>query len=244
MKKIIFFLMALFTVTIVYAQETTRIRVLVMKPKTDMAMEFSKGLAAHMAKYHTLANDPVNIYQVMSGSHTGEYHYVQPLKNWADLESKQYPADHAEDWNKNVGKFLVSEETHFLNLNETYSYNVNRGQSDWLIVSFITLKPGTYGTYLSMMQSRKEALEKAKDSRNFQVFNHSFSGRNNEFDFVYVTDLLGGIKDLDTDGTPLAKVMNDQLHPYAQQEWARNSDIAIKKIETMLVKRMPNLSSK
>ena len=244
MKKITFLLPALFAVAIVYAQDATRIRVLVMKPKTDMSGEFEKGLAAHMAKYHTLANDPVNIYQVMSGSHTGEYHYVQPLKNWGDLESKQYPADHSDDWNKNVGKYLAAEETQFLNLNNEYSYNVNKGQADWLVVSFITLKPGAYGTYLSMMQTRKEALTKAKDGRNFQVFNHSFAGTNNEFSFVYVSDLVGGLKDMDTDNTPLAKIMNDQIGPYAQQEWSRNAEIAVKKVETMLVKRMANLSSK
>lgn len=243
MKKSTLLLFTLFAFGFAISQEKTKVRVIMMKVKPDMISEFEKGVAAHMAKYHPQATDPVSIYRVMSGSRTGEYHYVQGGLDWAGIEGKSYPADHQEDWSKNAGKFVTSSEIHYLNHNSNYSYNETSGPIEYEIVSFITVRQGQYGTYLEMMQTRKDALTKAKDGRNISVYNHSFSGTT-EFNFVAVSSLPGGLKDMDKPQTPLAKILNEQVGDHAQQDYQKKSEAAVEKIETFLVRRMANLSSK
>jgi len=243
MKKTTMFLAAIFAFCIVFSQEKNKTRVIMMKVKPDMTMEFEKGLAAHIAKYHPQATDPVSIWNVLSGSRTGEYHYIQGGLDWAGMEGKDYPADHREDWNKNAGKYVESSEVHYLSHNDGYSYNEPEGPGGFAIVDFVTVNPGTYGTYLSMMETRKEAMEKGKDSRHLSVFMHSFTG-SEDFNFAEVWDLTGGLKDLDMEQVPMSKVLNDNIHPWAQQEMARNSLISVKKRETFLARRNANLSSK
>jgi hypothetical protein len=244
MKKLTLVLFALFAFGFAFSQEKTRVRVIMMKVKPDMISEFEKGVAAHMAKYHPLATDPVSVFRVMSGSRSNEYHYVQPGLDWAGIEGKSYPADHQDDWAKNAGKYLTSSEVHYLNHNSTYSYNESASMAEYEIVNFITLKQGQYGTFLDMMKTRKDALTSAKDGRNITIYNHSFSGVNNEFDFVQVRSLTGGLKDLDKQNTPLAKILNEQVGDHAQQEYQSKSNAAIEKVETFLVRKMANLSSK
>jgi len=243
MKKTTMFLAAIFVFITVFSQEKNKARVLMMKVKPDMIMEFEKGLSAHMVKYHPKATDPVGIWNVLSGQRTGEYHYVQSGMDWAGVEGKDYGADHREDWNKNVGKYLVSTEIHYLRHSTTYSYNESEGPGNYAVVDFITMNPGTFGTYLSMMETRKEALDKGKNSRHLTVFLHSFTG-SNDFNVVEVWSYPDGLKEMDTERDPLSKVLNENIHQWAQQEMSRNSLIAVKKRETMLVKRNANLSSK
>ncbi len=244
MKKGIALFLPLLMATLIFGQDKTKMRVIILKPKADMIGEFEKGLAAHVAKFHAQATDPVTVYEVASGKHTGEYHFIQGPSSWADMEGKVYAGDHSDDWNKSVGKFLQSSETHYLTYQPDFSYNPNQGAADWTVVTFITLNPNSTGTYESMMKTRKDALTKAKDGRNYQVFSHSFSGRDDEFSYAVAADLKGGLKELDTDLTPLAKVLGDQVGPYAQQQWAYDADKVLKKVESMLVHRMAALSSK
>lgn len=245
MKKSTLFIFAFLAFGLAFSQEKTRVRVIMMKVKPDMTMEFEKGLALHMAKYHPLATDPVSIFKVMSGSRTGEYHYVQGGLDWATIEGKSYPADHQDDWMKNAGKYVTSSEIHYLNHNSNYSYNESSMMVEYQVVHFITVKQGQYGTYLDLMKTRKEALTKAKEgSWNISVYNHSFAGTNNEFDFVAVSTLNDGLKGMDKQRTPLAKILNEQIGDHAQQDYQKAADASIQKDETFLVHRMANLSSK
>ena len=243
MKKTTMFLAALFALSIAFSQEKNKTRIIMMKVKPDMTLEFEKGLSAHMVKYHPKATDPVSIWNVLSGSRTGEYHYIQAGMDWAGVEGKDYGADHREDWNKNAGKYVESSEVHYLSHNADYSYNETDGPGNYAIVDYVTMNPGTLGTYFSMMETRKEAMEKGKNGRHLSVFMHQFTG-SEDFNVVEVWSLPDGLKELDTNREPLSKVLNDNIHPWAQQEMARNSTIAVKKRETFLAKRNANLSSK
>lgn len=245
MKKVCIFLMALFAVSFVFSQDKTRARVEVIKPKADMVAEFEKGLAAHVQKFHSKATDPVTVYQTMSGSRTGEYHFVQGPMSWADIAGKQYSGEHADDWTKNVAKYTVSSETHFYNFNPEYSFNVSEEEAEWSVLTFITLNGGTNSSYQQLLKTRVEALTKAKDGRSFAIYAHSFAGRDNEHNYVNVSPLKGGLKDLDMQlFPPISKILNDNIGPNAAVEDSKGVDLSIKKVETMIIRRMANLSSK
>ena len=245
MKKILFFLLASFAMVHVLGQDKTRARVEIIIPKADMVAEFEKGLAAHVQKFHPKATDPVTVYMVSSGSRSGEYHFVQGPMSWADIAGKQYTGEHSDDWTKNVAKFTKSSETHFYNFNPENSFNVSEDELEWSIISFITLNGGTASTYQQLLKTRVDALTKAKDGRSFAIYAHSFAGRDNEHNYVNVSPLKGGLKDLDAQlFVPMSKILNDNIGPNAAVDDNKGVEVSIKKVETMLVRRMANLSSK
>lgn len=227
-----------------FGQDKTKARVEIIKPKADMVGEFEKGLAAHVLKFHAKATNPVTVYLVSSGKHSGEYHFVQGPMSWGEMESKQYTGEHSDDWTKNVAKYTLSSETHYYTFQPEYSYNVSEGDVEWSIVAFISLNGSTAGTYQDMMKARVEALGKAKDGRSFAVYSHSFSGRDSEHQYVNVAPLKGGLKDLDTPNSPMNKILNDNLGPNAAIDDSKDGDKTYRKVDAMLVRRMASLSSK
>lgn len=244
MKKLIFFLLTSFAVSFSFGQDKTKARVEIIKPKADMVGEFEKGLAAHIQKFHPKATDAVTIYLVSSGNHSGEYHFVQGPMSWADMETKQYSGEHSDDWTKNVAKYTLSTETHYYTFQPDYSYNVSETDVEWSTVAFISLNGSTASTYQKMMKTRVEALGKAKDSRSYAIYSHSFSGRDGEHNYVSVTPLKGGLKDLDTPTAPIYKILSDILGPNAAIDDSKDGDRILNKVDVMLVRRMASLSSK
>lgn len=244
MKKVSLFLLAAFVFTHAFGQDKTKARVEIIKPKADMVGEFEKGLAAHIQKFHPKATDAVTIYQVSSGKHSGEYHFVQGPMSWADMEGKQYSGEHSDDWTKNVAKYTLSTETHYYTFQPEYSYNVSEADVEWSTVTFISLNGGTASTYQQILKTRVDALGKAKDSRSYAIYSHSFAGRDSEHNYVNVSPLKGGLKDLDNTTTPINKIISDMLGPNAAIDESKDLDRILKKADVMLVRRMANLSSK
>ncbi|MBI1342720.1 MAG: hypothetical protein GC171_07300 [Terrimonas sp.] len=76
-------------------------------PKADKVLEFEKGLAAHIMKYHS-GDWKWRVYEIQSGPDAGGYHVTEGPKTWDEFDNRGNLGDeHVKDWNKNVAPFLT-----------------------------------------------------------------------------------------------------------------------------------------
>ncbi|MEO8112056.1 MAG: hypothetical protein ABI594_18550 [Ginsengibacter sp.] len=90
MKKLLV-LFTLLTPVLLSAQQTApkknKTTVIVLHPIPTDRDAFEQGLAQHDKQFHT-GEGPVDIYEVLTGNHTGEYHFVyRNPASWTDIET-------------------------------------------------------------------------------------------------------------------------------------------------------------
>lgn len=103
----------------IYAQTPAPVKDLTtvntVRPKKGQKMAFEAAWKVHVAKFHK--EEKVNVYEILTGPHSGSFHIVSSGRSYADFDNPRSDASaHSLDLDKNFFPYL--DET----MNATYRY--------------------------------------------------------------------------------------------------------------------------
>jgi hypothetical protein len=163
MKQISILLLMVIALT-ASSQQATQVKDLAtvntVKPKPGQKMAFEAAYKQHVAKFHK-ADNPINVYEILSGEYAGYYHLVEANKSFEDFDkARTDAAAHSLDLDKNF--FPLLEDTR----NGTYRFMDSLSlRPDVVAESFIVtinhLKQG-----LVFADYRRELARAAKLNKN------------------------------------------------------------------------------
>lgn len=250
MKKLLL-LVALLAPVFLSAQQAApkknKTSVLVLHPLAGDIEGFEQALAQHNNKFHK-DQGQVDIYEVLAGEHTGEYHFVyRNLSSWADVETtfnEVNEKSHADDWDQNVAKHLASPGTRYFYEASDDSYispNPADMRTDLMGIYLIEINPGMETDFYAGLKKIKEMFKK-NNSKNYYTIQTSKFGKGSQMAVVF----------------PLAKGWAS-FEPNANDDWSKmfktafpNEDFKVwikkfnstqKSFESIVVKRRQDLSS-
>jgi hypothetical protein len=118
MRKTIFLWLFVATAFIASGQGKTLYEVNFVKPKPGMQSTFEAKWKTHLAQFHKTDNKRT-VYEVMSGSHNGEFHIVEGPIAYADMDTERPNAkEHGLDLEKNFSPYLEPNS-----MNGTYRWD-------------------------------------------------------------------------------------------------------------------------
>ncbi|MBK9569843.1 MAG: hypothetical protein IPO53_07945 [Chitinophagaceae bacterium] len=234
MKKTLFLWLLIAAAFFANSQGKTLYTVNVVKPKSGMKSAFETHWKAHLAMYHK-TEDKRTVYEVVSGSHSGEYHIVEGPISYADMDvEKPRAKEHGMDLEKNFSPYLENGST-----NATYRHDDTASMNGSVAaekfqVTVTHLKMGTQqGTIREM---RRSSLLNAKMNVNptfrfsantyFQILQGTKSV------IVQVRNLKDGFKELDGNyfprnpNPPAPTLFKDTyIKDYGQEAWDARSKL-------------------
>lgn len=228
-----------------------------VKPKAGMRSAFETNWKAHLAKFHKTENKRM-VYEVVSGSHIGEYHIVAGPIGYADMDTERFNAkDHGLDLEKNFSPYLEDERLNAtFRHDDTASFN-GSVTAEKFQVTVTHLKMGTQQA--TMREARRGSLIQAKLNPN-----PTFSGntyvqimQGTKSVMVQIRNLKDGFKELDNryfppNPNPPAQGTNPfkdaYIKDYGQEAWDARSKLLdnnanIESREVYLMKLRKDLSS-
>lgn len=226
-----------------------------VKPKAGMRSAFETNWKAHLAKFHK-TDDKRMVYEVVSGSHIGEYHIVEGPIGYADMDTEKPNAkEHGADLEKNFSPYLEDER-----MNATYrhddtaSFN-GKVTAEKFQVTVTHLKMGTQQA--TMRESRRSSLIFAKLNPNptFSANTYVQIMQGTKSVIVQVRNLKNGFKELDNlyfppnpNPLPPTAFKDAYIKDYGQEAWDARSKLLddnanIESREVYLMKLRKDLSS-
>jgi hypothetical protein len=250
MKKLLM-LVALLVPTMLFAQKAApkknKTTVLVLHPLPGDRAGFEQALAQHNNKFHK-DQGQVDIFEVLAGDHTGEYHFVyRNPASWADVETAFNAAgekSHSDDWNQNVAKHLADAGKRYIYEVSDDSYlpdNQAEMRADLAAVYLMDINPGMEEEFSAGIKKIKEMFKK-NHSKNYYVFQNNWFGKGSQA--VVVLPLPKGWSSVEPDPDSEWPKMFKVAFPKEDfKAWIKKFNSTQKSFESMIVKRRQDLSS-
>ncbi len=193
MKKLLL-LFALIVPMLLSAQTKTgkknKTTIIFLHPLQGERENFEKGLAQHDKDFHK-GDAAVDIYEVITGNRTGEYHFVyRNPSSWADVEtsfSATNGKDHTSDWSQNVAKYITTASPRFFYEVSDDSYlpaNLSEMHTDLMGVYFIDINPGMEEEFYARIKKIKE-MNKKGNSKNYYLLQTRVFGKDSQVAVVF-----------------------------------------------------------
>lgn len=190
MKKLLFFLLAL--PLIGFSQKQTVVSSSRYFPKVDKVPEFEKGLAAHIAKYHS-AEWKWRVYEIQTGEDAGGYMVVEGPKSWDEFDKRGNLGDeHLKDWNKNVAPYMTDKySSSYAEYSEDLSTVPLASFADKISITHVFPKPGLSPMVEDVIKKLKKAWESG--TQTVAVYKSVVSGPSQ---YTLVSRYKDGLKEL------------------------------------------------
>ncbi len=161
-------------------------------PKTDKLMEFEKGFAAHVQKYHT-GDWKWRVLSIESGPDAGGFHVVEGPLSWDQFDKRgNLGVAHTADWAKNVAPFTLERgSSGYSEYSEELSNVAMTDYTDKIVITHMYPKPGMVNMATELVKKLKKVWVASNEA--VAVYRASFSGAPQ---FTTVTRLKGGLKEL------------------------------------------------
>jgi|GEM_PF-1759250 len=221
--------------------------VVLLNPLKGERANFEKGLAQHCKQFHS-GNNPIDIYEVIAGDRTGEFHFVyRNHYTWSELDkvtSSAEEASHDADWTQHVDKYLDGPTPRFFYEMSEYSFmpsNPAEMNAEMLGIYLIE-------TYLGKEQEFNEGVKKINEmykknnSKNYFLMQTRVFGKENQA--VVIFPLSKGWASLEPDSSEDWSKMFKKAFPKEDfGAWIKKFNATQKSFESMLVKHRTDLST-
>ena len=250
MKKLLL-LAALIVPTLLIAQKTTpkqnKTTVLVLHPQSGEREVLEQALTQHNNKFHK-DQGQVDIYEVLTGDRTGEYHFVyRNPASWTDVETAFGAANeksHSDDWSQNVAKHLSDAATRYLYEVSDDSYvsaNSADMHTDLMGLYLIEINPGMEEDFFAAIKKIKEMYKKS-NSKNYYFIQTSEFGKGTQVAVVF--PLAKGWASFEPDpNADWSKMFKAAFPKEDYKAWAKKFNGSQKSFESMVEKHRQDLSS-
>jgi hypothetical protein len=250
MKRLLL-LLALFAPILLMGQKAApkqnKTTVLVLHPLPGDNEGFEQTLAQHNNQFHK-DNGQVDIFEVLTGDHTGEYHFVyRNPASWADVETAFNATNeksHSDDWNQNVAKHLSGAGKRFFYEMSDDSYlppDPAGMRADLMGLYLIDINPGMEEDFFAGIQKIKEMYKKG-NSKNYYAIQTSAFGKGSQVAVVF--PLPKGWASFEPNPNDDWSKMFKAAFPKEDfKAWMKKFNSAQKSFESLVVKRRPDLSS-
>ena len=191
MKKLLFLLLAL--PLIGFGQKQTVVSTSRYFPKADKVLEFEKGLAAHIAKYHS-GDWKWRVYEIQTGEDAGGFMVVEGPKSWDEFDKRGNLGDeHIKDWNKNVAPYMTDKYSSvYSEYMEDLSTVPLASFTDKISITHVFPKPGLSAMVEDVIKKIKKAWEAG--TQTVAVYKSVASG---PFQYTLVSRFKDGLKELE-----------------------------------------------
>lgn len=229
------------------APKQNKTTVLVLQPMPGDREAFEQALAQHNNKFHK-DQGQVDIYEVLTGDRTGDYHFVyRNPASWADVETAFNAANekaHSDDWNQNVAKHLSGAGKRFFYEVSDDSYlppNPAEMHSDLMGLYLIEVNPGMEEDFFAGIKKIKEMYKKS-NSKNYYAIETSAFGKGTQVTVVF--PLPKGWASFEPNPNDDWSKMFKAAFPKEDfKVWMKKFNGAQKSFESMVVKHRKDLSS-
>ena len=250
MKKLLFLLTLLAPVWLIAqnaAPKQNKTTVLILHPLPGDRESFEQGLAQHNNKFHK-DQGQVDIYEVLVGERTGEYHFVyRNPASWADVETSFNAVDeksHSDDWNQNVAKHLSGAAPRFFYEVSDDSYlpaNPAEMRTDLMGLYLLNINPGMEADFFSGIKKIKEMYQKS-NSKNYYMMQTSMFGAGSQA--VVVFPLAKGWASFEPDpDADWSKMFKAAFPKEDYKAWESKFNSTQKSFESMVIRYRQDLSS-
>jgi hypothetical protein len=230
-----------------FSQTPVLFEVSTVRPAALKVNDFEKAIKTHVAKFHS-KKDPMNVFEILSGTQAGNFFYVQPHTSWKELDVPradliQHDMDYDAtvqpkiEWNGSVDYYrYVDSLSHPLDGNFTkYVFN------------FYYPKPGKLDELVAEIRRGVLVNNKNNSPANYQTYIKQLAGINPLV--VIVTAFKDGFAQLDPEYmAPNSKKFKDTyIEMNGHEMWDKRMAFLpanMDKVETELVKFRVDLSTK
>ncbi len=162
-------------------------------PKADKVLEFEKGLAAHIAKYHS-GDWKWRVYEIQTGEDAGGFMVVEGPKSWDEFDKRGNLGDeHIKDWNKNVAPYITDKYSSvYSEYMEDLSTVPLASFTDKISITHVFPKPGLSAMVEDVIKKIKKAWEAG--TQTVAVYKSVASG---PFQYTLVSRFKDGLKELE-----------------------------------------------
>jgi hypothetical protein len=221
--------------------------VIALRALPNESENLEKGLAQHVKNYHS-ADGHIDVYEVLTGTHTGEYRFVyRTPASWADVETEFTAANdksHADDWTENVAKYTDGKDNRYFYEISDDSYlpsDPSAMQAPLMGVYIITLKPGTEADFYAGVKRIKEMHKKAK-SKDYYMIQSQVFGLGSQA--VVIFPLPNGFASLEPNpNDDWSKMFKAAFPKEDYKAWSKKFEGTQEAFESFVVKRRADLSS-
>ena len=248
MKKMLFFLFITGAMN-GYTQTKSLVAVIMVTPKLGQAPAFATAWKTHLDKYHhTDTTNRRNVYEIISGPHTGSYYLTSANLAWADYDiDRPTEKAHDLDYATTITSTLATQGGELIfRWADTLSYRPDVPATKFLLTTY-HIKAGKQ-TELTDEIKRSIAVNKKINSPiSYDGFIQSMSGSTPTV--VIIRHLKDGFKELDPDynKAPTDQFKNAYIEMFGNATWQKRIDMlpAITDlVEVEMMKLRPDLSSK
>ncbi|MEO6681434.1 MAG: hypothetical protein ABIN48_01290 [Ginsengibacter sp.] len=250
MKRILL-IMSVMLPILLSAQSNTpkknKMSVEIMRPINLHQNDFERNLAHHNKEFHSGAN-AVDIYEVVTGDHMGEYNFVfrNPM-SWAGIESTFNDAGkpgHAADWDMNIASHLSAPASLYLYEISEDSYmppSPQGMQTELMGIYLIELVPGMEEDFFSGAKKISEMYKKS-NSDNYYLLQTGVMGKGSQV--VIVFPLAKGWESFEPNPNDDWSKMFKAAFPKEDfKAWSKKFNSTQKSFESMVVRHRKDLSS-
>jgi len=203
---------------------------------------FQKNVSAHVNKWH--GADQWNQYgwRVETGPRTGQYLVGTFNHYWKDFDNRVTTKEHDKDWDRITNSYIDDDNQYagslFWNLLPELSYNSQ--PSPKISVTFYYCKDNAFEAMLVILGKLKQANEKAKIDRSYNVYKKEAGGPNNVIAFV---NQIGGYADM----APINPSLKDRyVAAFGETVWQADYTTwtnGVKWSETEILTLIPEMST-
>jgi len=221
--------------------------VVVMRPTAKEKHDFERNLAQHNKDFHK-GQAAVDIYEVLVGERTGEFHFVfRNQVSWDQFEAGYKAAqekDHSADWDLNVATHLSGESPFFIYETSEDSYmpaNPAEMTADMWGLYLIDIKMGMEEDFFTAVKKIKEMYQK-NNSKNYYFMHTRAFGNGTQVAVVF--PLAKGWASFEPNpNDDWAKMFKTAFPKEDYKAWLKKLNDSQKSFESMVVKHRKDLSS-
>ena len=250
MKRFLLFVILLSPVLVNAQGETpkkNKLGVLIMHPTSNGKNDFEHNLAQHNKDFHK-GPAAVDIFEVLAGDRTGEFHFVfrNPV-TWADMEAGYKAAeqkDHSADWDMNVAKHLSGESPFFIYETSDDSYmppDPAEMTADMWGLYIIDINIGMEEDFFTAIKKIKEMYQK-NSSKNYYAMHTRVFGKGTQVAVAF--PLAKGWASFEPNpNDDWAKMFKTSFPKEDYKAWLKKFSGSQKSFESMVLKLRKDLSS-
>lgn len=221
--------------------------IIILHPLQGQRENLEKGLTQHDQEFHK-GDAAVDIYEVLTGDRTGEYHFVyRNPSSWADVETSMNAANekgHSSDWSQNVAKYISTPSARFFYEVSDDSYlpsNPSEMHTDLMGVYLIDVNPGMDEDFYAGLKKLKEMFKK-NNSKNYYLLQTLVFGKGSQVAVVF--PLPNGWSSFEPDPNDDWSKMFKKAFPKEDFKiWIKRFNATQKSFESFVVKHRADLSS-
>jgi len=177
-----------------------------IKAKVGMEKEFVQAIWAHNAKYHSEAPYRSQLWNIRFGDDAGWYVWTMGTMTFSDLDNAPGQGEHAEDWRKNIAKYVAE-----YGKNETWvlsesASNPKPGATKIQVVWTVDTKDGEGDEFMDFM---KQVAEVHKEGdREILTWNGGFTEDGRDYAMVFPME---SFTSFDTDKWDIEEPFNEKF---------------------------------